>query len=371
MSSSAATIDLERLLSPVSPDAPCGESLRWDPVWDELSQLRRSRKDPLDASADKAPEWDRVIDVASEALSTRTKDLLVAGWLTEALLRQKGFAGLRDGLKLIRGLVDRYWDAIHPLHEEGDLSNRAAPLVWLTSHDGGARMPAALREVPLAQSENGVVLNWNFWHLRRPAPQGKEEKEDAFKKRTADAEQKRLTFDSAVDATPVAHYQRMLADIDAAAGEIGPLAAALDQQLGDYSPNWGELKKSLDEIRVFIHGVLKRRGGLVEPAAAGAAAGASGEAEVKTTEGGAATAHAGPIRTRAEAIHRLEEAARFFSDTEPHSPVAYLVRRAIRWAGMPFEEVLGELVKDDKLVKQIGETLGIVAAPPEKKKSSD
>src|SRR5204863_8911542 len=74
---------------------------------------------------------------------------------------------------------------------------------------------------------------------------------------------------------------------------------------------------------------------------------------------GAQNANAGPPRSRAEAIARLGEAAQYFSDAEPHSPVAYLVRRAIRWADMPFADVLGELVKDDKLVKQIGETLGI------------
>ena len=78
MSASVATLDLERLLSPIAADSPCGESLRWDPVWDELSQLRKTWKDPLDASADKLPEWPKVIDVASQTLATRTKDLLIA-----------------------------------------------------------------------------------------------------------------------------------------------------------------------------------------------------------------------------------------------------------------------------------------------------
>jgi len=437
MTTSAATLDLERLLSPISADNPCGESLQFDPVLDELSQLRKSRKDPLDSSADKLPEWGKVIDVATEALATRTKDLWVAGRLTEALVRRKsgGFDGFRDGLRLIHGLVDRFWKDLHPLPEDQDLSKRADRIDFLTSKDGGARMPAALREIRLVpQSDDGPTLNWNFWHLRRVVPQGKDEKEDLFKRRSAEAEQKRQLFDAAVDASPITFYQTLLADMDACLAEIDSLAVllnpslfgllasditeaqtmitlngivefprteqftieidsekmtatadgntltvkrgvdetrakphvagakVLDQRLGDQSPSWEELQKSIGEIRVFVYGVLKRRGGLVEAVAAPQVE----EGAVTTNPVGGPAVNTGPIRSRDEAIARLEEGARFFSQTEPHSPVAYLVRRAVRWAGMPFEEVLGELVKDDKLVKQIGETLGIVSSPPAK-----
>jgi len=363
MSASVATLDFERLLSPIAGDNPCGENLRWDPVWDELSQLRKTWKDPLDSSADKLPEWPKVVDVATDTLATKTKDLLIAGWLTEALLRESGFAGFRDGLKLIHGFVERFWDQLYPIIEDGDLANRAAPFSWLTSADGGARMPTAMREIPVARSTTDDVLNWTFWHLRRVAPQGKDEKEDAFKKRSAEADQKRQIFDAAVDSSPIPFYQTLLADIDACLEEINQLALRLDQRMGDFAPSWEELRKSIGEIRVFVYGVLKRRGGLINetPAAAQAE-----EGTVTTNNAPDQANHHGPIRSRMEAISRLEEAAKFFSETEPHSPVAYLVRRAVRWAGLPFEEVLGELVKDDKLVKQIGETLGIVSSPPSK-----
>jgi type VI secretion system protein ImpA len=357
---SPAYLDFDRLVAPISSESPCGESLRWEPVWDELSSLRKTRKDPLDASADKEPEWDKVVSLATEQLATKSKDLLISGWLAEALLRTNGFAGLRDGIKLVRLLCERFWDQIHPLPEGGDLSVRAAPLSWLMSHDGGARLPAVIREAPVAPASGGAVMNWYFWNLRRAAPQGKDEKEDAFKKRNQEAEQKRLQFDSAVETAPIVYYQTLLADIDAGVAELDGLVVILDQRLADQSPSASELKKAIAEIRVFVYDVLKRRGGL--PAAAATAAEPVAE-QAMSANGAADTSksnnHAGPPRSRAEAIARLDEAARYFSEAEPHSPVAYLVRRAIRWADMPFAEVLGELVKDDKLVKQIGETLGI------------
>jgi len=355
---SPAHLDFEQLLTPIAADSPCGESLRWDPVWDEISNLRKTRKDPLDASADKEPDWDGVVRLATELLATRSKDLLVAGWLTEALLRTSGFSGMRDGFKLIRQLCEQFWEQLHPLPEEGDLSIRAAPLAWLMSHDGGARLPAVIREAPVAPMAGGLVMNWYFWNQRRAAPQGKDEKEDAFKKRNNEAEQKRVQFDSSVENAPIVYYQTLLADLDAGVAELDALTVILDQRLADNSPSATELKKAISEIRVFVYDVLKRRGGLSVAAVAEASVD-----QPMSANGSAGDSHsshnAGPPRTRAEAIARLGEAAQYFSEAEPHSPVAYLVRRAIRWADMPFAEVLGELVKDDKLVKQIGETLGI------------
>ena len=351
-------LDFERLAAPISPESPCGESLRWEPVWDELSNLRKSRKDPLDDSADQAPDWDQVVRQATEVLATRTKDLLIAGWLTEALLRTAGFAGLRDGIKLIRQLCERFWDQLHPL-PEGDLSVRAAPLAWLMSHDGGARLPATIREAPIAPMAAGAVMNWTFWNQRRAAPQGKDEKEDAYKKRLAEAEQKRSQFDSSVETAPIVYYQTLLADIDSGVAELDALTVILDQRLADQAPSSTEFKKSIAEIRVFVYDVLKRRGGLPAAAATEAPAEQAMSVNGSADDTKSNNNHAGPPRSRGEAIARLSEAAQYFSDAEPHSPVAYLVRRAIRWADMPFEEVLGELVKDDKLVKQIGETLGI------------
>jgi type VI secretion system protein ImpA len=354
---SPSSIDFERLLAPISPEKPCGDSLRWEPIYDELSQARKSRKDPLDASADKSPEWDQIASLATELLATRSKDLLIAGWLAEALLRTYGFRGMRDGFKVIRSLCEQYWDQLHPLPEDGDLSIRAAPLAWLMSHDGGARLPAAIREAPVAPAAAGEILNWNFWNLRRPAPQGKDEKEEAFKKRNAESEQKRQLFDGSVETAPVVYYQALLADIDAGVAELDALTFILDQRLADQSPSSTELKKAIAEIRVFVYDVLKRRGGLPSTAAVEAPVD-----QVMSANGSPAETNnssTGPPRSRMQAIARLEEAAQYFTESEPHSPVSYLVRRAIRWADMPFADVLGELVKDDKLVKQIGETLGI------------
>ncbi|MBI5443831.1 MAG: type VI secretion system protein TssA, partial [Deltaproteobacteria bacterium] len=67
----------------------------------------------------------------------------------------------------------------------------------------------------------------------------------------------------------------------------------------------------------------------------------------------------GPIRGRGEALARLGEVAEFFRQTEPHSPVSYLVQRAITWGQMPLETWLADVIKDTGVLEGIKETLGI------------
>ncbi|MBX3474520.1 MAG: type VI secretion system ImpA family N-terminal domain-containing protein [Planctomycetes bacterium] len=67
----------------------------------------------------------------------------------------------------------------------------------------------------------------------------------------------------------------------------------------------------------------------------------------------------GPISNRKQAFERLKEVAEFLRRTEPHSPVSYLVQRAVKWGDMRLEDVLTELVKDDGVRRNLFETLGV------------
>lgn len=68
---------------------------------------------------------------------------------------------------------------------------------------------------------------------------------------------------------------------------------------------------------------------------------------------------AGAISSRQDAFNRLEAIANYLRQVEPHSPVSYLVQRAVNWGRMPFEDLLQELLKDTAVRAQVGELLGI------------
>jgi type VI secretion system ImpA/VasJ family protein len=82
-------------------------------------------------------------------------------------------------------------------------------------------------------------------------------------------------------------------------------------------------------------------------------------AAMAETSTAAASGPAGPITNRKVAFERLKDVADFLRRTEPHSPVSYLVQRAIKWGDMSLENVITELVKNNDVRKQIMETLGV------------
>jgi type VI secretion system protein ImpA len=62
---------------------------------------------------------------------------------------------------------------------------------------------------------------------------------------------------------------------------------------------------------------------------------------------------------RSDALRRLAAVAEYFHRTEPHSPVAYLVQRAVRWGEMPLEQWLQDVIHDESVLNQLRDTLGL------------
>ena len=115
-------IDIERLLTPISGDAPSGSNIRDDisatsPYFrlkDARSAARTAerRADTEGENAGPIAEWRTIRELAVAILGERSKDLEVTAWLIEALVRLEGFPGLRDGFRLTHGLVEQYWDTL-------------------------------------------------------------------------------------------------------------------------------------------------------------------------------------------------------------------------------------------------------------------
>src|SRR5215212_5067474 len=129
------TLDLETLLGPISDALPSGESMRYEGIYDRIREARRE-DDPrmsrgIYESEPKRADWPAVEALATEALSTRTKDLQLAAWLTEAWTHLYGLAGTREGLRLMAELCARFWETLHPELEGEDCEARVSPVVWV------------------------------------------------------------------------------------------------------------------------------------------------------------------------------------------------------------------------------------------------
>src|SRR5207253_189748 len=103
-----------------------------------------------------------VVRVATDALTKRSKDIQIAAWLTEAVTRTKGFPGLRDGLRVLRGLQETFWDGLHPAAEDGDLGFRAAVFHWFNE-----KFPEAVLQVPMTDPAGEAAYGWLDWKESR------------------------------------------------------------------------------------------------------------------------------------------------------------------------------------------------------------
>lgn len=124
-------MDLEAIRSlgtgPISAASPAGESVRYEPEFEQLSteieKLTSVEQTPVD--------WRVVVNLSSDLLKGKGKDLLVASYLAFGLLEQKGYNGLAAGIEAINGLVENFWEGLFP--ELRRLRARIAALEWLAS----------------------------------------------------------------------------------------------------------------------------------------------------------------------------------------------------------------------------------------------
>jgi type VI secretion system protein ImpA len=370
-------LNVEALLAPIPGDHPAGKDVRYDGTHDAIKEARR--EDDVLAQGEwvreiKTADWPAVTEIATDVLATKSKDLQVAGWLAEALLRRYGFPGLRDGLQLMRELQERFWDELYPEIEVGDLEPRAAPLVWLNE-----KLPLAIRQVPITHGMSGEHYSWLHWRESRDLDNLGRQDHEAMLAALAEGKITGEQFDKTVDGTSLAQTRTLFEDLSQLFQAYEQLDRVIDEKFGRQAPSLRELKEAIEDCRLLVADIVKKKGGM-EPEVAlpepkpKAERGLIGRLlrgleEQPPLERQSTSERSGgdePTRVislipqdRADALCRLAAVAEFFRRTEPHSPVAYLVQRAVRWGEMPLEEWLREVIHDESVLGQLRETLGL------------
>ncbi len=359
---------LTPLLQPIATDSPCGEDMVFSAEFDAIREARRHDDPHLDqgdwVTDVKEADWAQVIQITQGLLAQRTKDLRVAGWLTEAWAKTRGFAGLRDGLALIDGLCQRYWNGLHPLPDEDDVQQRVGNLAWVL-----ARSQQLVREIPLTRAD-GAVYGAAHWesasHLAnaiRRAPQ--DAGELARGKLTLD------DFDAARRATPPAFYAELEQQLDGTRQALDSLEATITGLLGDDGPAFSPMRDALAQVAELVERFARDAGLLprsAEPATATPAPQLPERIEPVMPALDAAPVPApalarGPVQSREQALAQLRDVAEFFRRTEPHSPVAYLVDKAASWGDMSLHLWLRTVLKNDDALANLEELLGVPKTP--------
>lgn len=331
----------EGLLNSIPGDSPCGQNLRYDPVYDKIREARRAEEElQLSEEASKSDVWTcavkkadyiQVIKLSTEALSKRTKDLQIAAWLTEAMVAQERITGLTEGLELVRGLMERFWDTLYPEIEDGDLEMRAAPINWIAT-----RLDIPIRRVPLTRNK----LDWFKFQESRRVPCEKDANENEAKKmaREAALAERKCTpeqFDDGVRASGDAFYRQLTSDLGAAVEAAQSLESLSDEKFAQFAPSFSQLKKALEDLQDAVREYWKPEQETAQEAEVAQDQPEEAFAELQSGSPRAPSpkrdgAPAEPADTE-DALRRIVSVSRFLRLANPSNPVSYLLIRSLRW----------------------------------------
>lgn len=357
-------IDIAALLAPLAAgEGGAGEDVRGDyspnSAYQRLRDARgaaradeRARDSDGDAEGPPADGWRDVLRVGQDVLRSQAKDFEIAAWLTEALVRHHGLAGLGAGAKLIAGLCEAFWDSGFPAAEGDGLEDRGSAIGGLAGAGADGTVMQPLRRLALFRRADGSGLGLYQWDQA--------EETEAI----ANAERKQARRDAGVPELAVLEAEaRMdrsqLMAVVRAAGAALEAWRGMEQALAARFTAETPSTRNVTVLLERIIAVGRRLGAVEEEGGAAPAQDAPAEAGTSAAPAGAAGSADGALRTREDALRELGRVAEYFRRTEPHSPLAYTLEEAVRRGRMSLPELLAEVLPDEETRNALLSRLGI------------
>jgi len=318
---------VDALQAPISEASPAGDNLEYDPAFTALEAASQGK--PEQQFGDTVipavePDW-RDVSEQAEALLGRTKDARPAILLMRASTRMQGIEGFGMGLALLCGLLDRYWDDLHPKLDADDDND---PTMRLNALAPLADESTVLRE--LYDARVGVARGIGPIRVR----------DIAIAHGTLAAVGSDTSFSlSQIDGALESIHGESPQLIDTLAGlgaQVAKLQALLTERTGrsdavDLAPLRG-ICAMLAKACAHLGATAAGDDGLQ----AGDGAGPEGNAA-------APAAARGEIRSRQDALQTLDRVIRYLEQAEPGNPAPLLISRAKKLIGVSFLEIMADL----------------------------
>lgn len=361
---SPALLDLPRLLAPIAADQPVGVDLRSDTsptstyyaIRDARNQARTAERQ-AQMNGDSpigAADWEPIVSTVPDVLASVSKDLELAAYLVEGLLREHGFPGLRDGFQLLKELIAQYGDVIYPLPDEDGVETRVAPLTGLNGADGDGTLISPIRNVLLTEPSIGDFTTASYLQavdLERATPEQRD-------RRIAQGAVSLDAMKTALAQTRTEFLVQLYADLEDCLKAYADYQQVVDSKFGSDAPPTSNIRNALQSARDALQALARDR--LAANSPAGASAGnAPSAAAAPTAAAPGVSAGVGSLQTREDAFRQMEQIALFFRRTEPHTPISYAIDQVVRWGRMPLPDLLRELIPESNSVQQMFRLVGI------------
>ncbi|VAW89046.1 Uncharacterized protein ImpA [hydrothermal vent metagenome] len=347
---SPAIIDIDELLKPISEEHSVGENLRlnntpssqYSTIKDARNAARAAeRKSMFDDSNTEASEhWKKIITLAPKILISEAKDLEIASWYTEALIRKSGFTGLRDGFTLLRQLVEQYWEAgLYPAADEDGIETRVAPISGLNGEGSDGVLLSPIRRTEI--TDNFVPGPFSLWQYKQAVDLSRMAEGNERDQQISKIGFSMEDIGNAVEQSSSDYFVNLRDDITICLTEYKALTELLITHCGHDAPATNKIIELLQETLNAVNHIAKHK---YPPEEETVSDGFSEEIQAELSNHSPVSA--GPISSRNDAFRQLKTISDFFRSTEPHSPISYALDKAVRWGDMPLDELMSELIPD-------------------------
>lgn len=352
MSDSAESSTVDSWLQPLpDADAPCGADPEYDNDFQVELPLAAKGKEPDQFEAAKGgtgqpPDW-RQVRRLCESIFERCRDVRAAVYWARAMLHVEGAATLADSMRLVRGLLENFWDRVHPVPDDGDAYARINALNDMASVQG---LVGDLRQALVVRSRSIGEVRGRDIEVALGLLDARPEDAGYTKG------QLQQMFSAAVDADPA------LRSFPAATlGHLDAINGLMREKVGyGAAPNLEPLIDAVKSIASLLPSDIGDTGNLLDDLSIGGGSDmpAAGAAPVRIRAVGAGLS--GSIETRQDALRAIDMVCEYLERTEPTNPAQLLLRRARKLVDKNFLELVREFAPQS--VEEVARILGV---PPE------
>jgi type VI secretion system protein ImpA len=323
----------------VSADAPCGADLEYDPAYLELERLSESKPEQQMGSTivpAQEPDWKEVANRALPLFS-KSKDIRISVKVTRALLHTEGLVGFADGLTLIRGLVEKFWDGFYPKLDPDDGNDPTFRVNILMGLCDGPAFVDKLRLIPLVSARSFGRFSLRDLAMASgeiPPPAGAEAPKSS-------------AIDGAFNEAPVPDLQATAEALHLAIENLKAIEAFVGEKVGASSgPNFSKLVDLLRSAEKIMAARLVRRGVGVEAVAGEAGGEGAVSGPGSGGGGGGGLSISGEINSRDDVIRVLDKICSYYERAEPSSPIPILLQRSKRLVSASFLDIVRDIASD-------------------------
>jgi len=346
-----------------------GEDLTFDLRIDAIVAARQE-DDPLLAQGNwvtelKVADWDFVKNQCAELLSHTSKDMKLALWYVDALSHTDHLAGISQGLSLLQALNDEYWLTMYPPldGEEDSMDIRAGLLSWFVK-----ALTDDLKQLSLSDTKT-EKYNYNYYLTARDHDKQRQQNPDS----ESSSQLTLSDYNQAIKSSSESWQRALMTTLSTVTEQWQALSDQLNDLMGIDAPVFAPVTELLAGLKQHLHSLIPEQADMVD---SNSQEGIDDMEEGFSTEDavlndgqaiGAKTSVSTSFNpnnrdhqsNRRQALKLLGQIQDYLATNEPHSPVTFLLGRAINWADMPLDQWLTHIIKNEDQLANLSDMIGI------------